>query len=107
VFEKTHSHDDLEKVVWDIGREIVAKNKKAYEIFVDCPLARTYRREIRSKNYEVRLIPKSTQADSIFFEDRFFLISYADTMQLLEVQNTILTNLQRTMFEGLWKSLEK
>jgi sugar-specific transcriptional regulator TrmB len=107
VFEKTHVHDDLQKVVWDIGREIVAKNKKACDIFVDCPLARKYCREIRWDNYEVRLMPKSTQADSIFFEDRFFLISYADTMQLLEVQNPILTNLQRTMFEWLWQSLWK
>ncbi len=106
VFEKTHSHDDLEKIVWDIGREIVAKKKKARDIFVDCPLARNYRDKIQSENYEVRLIPKGTQADSIFFEDTFFLISYADNMQLLEVQNTILTNMQRTMFEGLWKSLE-
>jgi len=107
VFEKTHSHNDLQKIVWDIGKEIVTKNKQACEIFVDCPLARKYRREIQSENYEVRLTPKSTQADSIFFEDSFFLVSYADTLQLLEVQSTILTNLQRTMFEWLWKSLEK
>ncbi len=107
VFEKTHSHDDLEKIVWDIGKEIVAKKKKARDIFVDCPLARKYRDTIRSENYEVRLISKSTQADSIFFDDKFFLISYADNMQLLEVQNAILTNLQKTMFEGLWQSLQK
>ncbi len=106
VFEKTQSHDDLEKIVWDIGRDIVAKNKRARDIFVDCPLARRYQKQIRSENYEVRLIPKSTQADSIFFDEHFFLISYADNMQLLEVQNTILTNLQKTMFEGLWQSLK-
>lgn len=99
VFEKTHTHDDLEKIVWDIGREIVTKNKKARDIFVDCPLARKYRETIRSENYEVRLMPRGTQADSIFFDEHFFLISYADNMQLLEVQNAVLTNLQKTMFE--------
>ncbi|MCB9807481.1 hypothetical protein H6768_06470 [Candidatus Peribacteria bacterium] len=54
----------------------------------------------------MRLTPKSTQADSIFFDDNFFLISYMDNMQLLEVQNTVMTNLQKTMFEGLWQSLK-
>lgn len=47
IFEKTQSHEDLEKIVWDIGRKIVAQKKKARDIFVDCPLARRYRQEIR------------------------------------------------------------
>ncbi len=98
---------EMQKLVWDIGRKIHEYKKSPRDIFVDCPLSQKYKKEMDIDHYTVRICSKQTWGDSIFFEDHFFLISYDDGMQLLEVHNYTMAQIQLAMFDGLWKSLEK
>jgi hypothetical protein len=106
LLEKPDTDPEFLEFFWKITGAIVRDKKKSRDIFTDCALTREYQKKISSPGYEMRISQHKTGCDSFLFEDHFFLISYEDSMQLLEVKNRPMAQLQLALFEGLWQSLE-
>lgn len=96
---------NIEKYFWDLGYMKRDARRETRDILTDCKEARELKRQCENEYYKIKLYPERTHADNIFFPDRFFLVSYKEGMQLLEVQNKEMANAHLIFFEGLWDSL--
>ena len=66
----------FEELYWELGDKKCEADIVSRDILIDGDIGRVSQQRWNTKKYHIRLYPDRIHADHIFFEDRFFLVSY-------------------------------
>lgn len=94
---------------YGIAENIRANKILAKELLVAVPEAKEYQKLFKSKNHQIKLLPKGVRfaSDTIICPDKIYMISYGEKdVSAVEILNQPLAETQCVLFEELWRKIQ-
>lgn len=89
-----------------VPEAIVSNHIQARELLMNCNTAHEYKKSFKSKNHQIKILPKNVQfaSDTIICPDKIYMISYGEkTLSATEIYNQSLAETQIVLFKQLWE----
>lgn len=102
-------YNQFEEYLQKIFEELSKNGKDAKDIFIDTKIARKVKNQIKSRNYQIRLLPVSSlvKTDLIILKDKVFFLSYVkNEMLVVEMKSKSIVELELLMFDNIWNNLK-
>lgn len=95
---------------YTIAERLQEARGKAKEMLVDSPEAKRYQKRFESEHHQIRLLPKGMifSADTIITQNNMYMVAYGEEqISGTQIQNTVLAQTHRVIFEQLWRTIQK
>jgi len=93
----------------EFSKKVLAKKIKVRELVTPDGASVEYLSQFKKPLQEARILPKGVEfsTDMIIFSNKLAMISYGEDIHAVVVESSSIVDTQKTLFEIIWKGLDK